>query len=72
MVDAHIYRGHFPCGQFGCLAIPLDRQGDAHVSTLGLCDNGEPCFAKVQSFNVKQQIWISKIRLNKYLSALKV
>lgn len=53
MVDAHVYRGHFPCGLFGCLAIPLDQQGDAHVFTLGLCDNGEPCFAKVQSFNVK-------------------
>ena len=52
MVDAHVYRGHFPCGLFGCLAIPLDQQGDAHVFTLGLCDNGEPCFAKVQSFNV--------------------
>lgn len=72
MVDAHVYRGHFPCGLFGCLAIPLDQQGDAHVFTLGLCDNGEPCFAKVQSFNVKTEIWISKIRLNKYLSALKV
>lgn len=53
MVDAHVYRGHFPCGLFGCLAIPLDQQGDAHVFTLGLCDNGKPCFAKVQSFNVK-------------------
>ena len=42
MVDAHVYRGHFPCGLFGCLAIPLDQQGDAHVFTLGLCDNGEP------------------------------
>lgn len=48
MVDAHVYREHFPCGLFGCLAIPLDQQGDAHVFTLGLCDNGEPCFAKIR------------------------
>lgn len=26
MVNACVYRGHFPCLGYGCLAIPLDRK----------------------------------------------
>lgn len=39
-------RGHFPCGLFGCLAIPLDRQGDAHVFTFGVLKQRQALFCK--------------------------
>ena len=55
MVDAHVYRGHFPCGLFGCLAIPLDQQGDAHVFTFGIFNKDKRCFAKVQRKDVKTE-----------------
>ena len=40
MVDACVYRGHFPCLGYGCLAIPLYRLRNAHVSCVSV-NNGD-------------------------------
>ncbi len=45
--------GIFLVGCSGVWRYLLTNKGMPTFLRLGLCDNGEPCFAKVQSFNVK-------------------